>query len=115
MAITFKDEEKDLYQSSKYTLVAYDEMEEFSNTRTLIFKSEDREIKIGSYETIAVAGEYEWCVYADDYIAVLHQNKQTGLKPTIKILFDTNKQDFVVGNSEYCHNYLKELKIKKVS
>lgn len=112
MAISFKRDEKILYQSPKYTLLAYDEMEEFSNVRTLIFKSENREIQIGSFETIIVAGEHEWCIFDDNFIAILHENRQTGLKPTIKTLFDINNQDFVVGNLEYHNEYLKKLKKK---
>ena len=112
MSISYKSAEKILYQSPKYTLIAYDEMEEFSNIRKLIFKSEDKEIQIGGFETIIVAGEHEWCIYNDDFVAILHENRQTGLEPTIRTLFDTNSQDFIMGNTEYCNNYLQKLKKK---
>ena len=107
--ILHKNDEKILYQSPKYTLIACDEMEEFSNIRTLVFKSEDKEIPIGSFETFIVAGEHEWCIYNEDFVAILHENRQTGLEPTIKTLFDTNNQDFIVGTTEYCNNYLQKL------
>lgn len=100
MAIERTWEPTILYESDRYTLFAQDKSENYSTTRSIMFCTSEKTFEIGKYEKNIIAGEYTFCEFNDQYVAIISGNRYTRREETIQTLFDLQNQKFLVGEQD---------------
>lgn len=66
----------------------------------LCFVRAKRLLRLESMKKNIIAGEYTFCEFNDQYVAIISGNRYTRREETIQTLFDLQNQKFLVGEQD---------------